>query len=293
MKDLLWVKGKTSKVRVRSSREQRARGEEQAQRGERQGGDSRGHDEALPKPLKTAGRRRSISTRVQRGLTFKLPPDPNPEMPRIVGELESTCELSVREKHQRAIRPLGLKSPTKSSKLSAFTAYVLSASAELDEMMEASAKKEKALADARATAHAAALERRLSEHGRTEINRRVALGGPSLATRAAVGRRAGASIVSSSPRHASRSTVGGVARGTMPLLRVGLCVRSWARGGRESDGRQGADSSQRWVCVRTWGVWGAGLLREIDRYDGVRVSVCCGRQCVAQSAGVAPGLGQA
>jgi len=111
----------------------------------------------------------------------------------------------------------------------------------------------------------------------TEQSRRVALGGPSLATRAAVGRRAGASIVSSSPRHASRSTVGGVARGTMPLLRVGLCVRSWARGGRESDGRQGADSSQRWVCVRTWGVWGAGLLREIDRYDGVcvlRTAVC-------------------
>ena len=41
-------------------------------------------------------------------------------------------------------------------------------------MMEASAKKKKALADARAAANAAALERRLSEHVRTEIKCMVA-----------------------------------------------------------------------------------------------------------------------
>ena len=135
------------------------------------------HEETFPKTL-TIAKRKAVSARGQprRSSTASLP-DPNPTMPRVAGTMKDISEFSAKEKHRRAKIPQGFKAPTRSSKVSAFTAYVLAVSAELNGIEKVSAAKEEAqAAKAVAAAREAAVEARLEKDGRTVIKCMVAEG---------------------------------------------------------------------------------------------------------------------
>jgi hypothetical protein len=98
-------------------------------------------------------------------------------MPRVAGTMKDISEFSAKEKHRRAKIPQGFKAPTRSNKVSAFTAYVLAVSAELNGIEKVSAAKEEAqAAKAVAAAREAAVEARLEKDGRTVIKCMVAEG---------------------------------------------------------------------------------------------------------------------